>query len=94
MFNSKIMVIYRFIAVLILSIPIAVNITMQGSIVSSIIYVPLITLVLSVIAIYMDGKLETLLMRVRVLPKFKVPSSHLQLKNTNDLIVSKVNYQT
>ncbi|PHR84402.1 MAG: hypothetical protein COA59_07335 [Colwellia sp.] len=64
MFSSKIIVIYRIIALLILSIPIAVNIYNKGDIVSSVIYVPLITLGLSGIAIFIDSKLDALLNRV------------------------------
>jgi hypothetical protein len=68
------MVIYRVIALVVLSIPIAVNITIIGNIVSSIIYVPLITLGLSTIAIFIDGKLAGIFNRVMVLPTFKVPT--------------------
>ncbi len=84
MFNSKIIVIYRIVALLILSVPIAVNLYSKGDIVSSIIYVPLITLALSCIAIFIDGKLEGLLNRGIALPKFKVPAANIQLKTTND----------
>lgn len=84
MFNSKIIVIYRIVALLILSVPIAANLYIKGDIVSSIIYVPLITLALSGIAIFIDGKLEGLLNRGIALPKFKVPAANIQLKTTND----------
>jgi len=86
MFNSKVMVIYRLAALLILSIPIAVNIVSKGDIVSSIIYVPLITLGLSGIAIFIDGKLEGVLNRAIIFPKFKVPVANIQLKTANDKI--------
>jgi len=81
------MVIYRVIAVLLLSMPIAINMIIEGDIVSSIVYVPLITLVLSGIAIYIDGKLEALLSRNTVLPTFTVPTTNLHMKKTNDLMV-------
>jgi hypothetical protein len=88
MLSSKIiMVIYRVIAVLLLSMPMAINILIQGNIVSSIVYVPLITLALSGIAIYIDGKLAVLLSRNRVLPTFKVPTTNLHVKTTNDLMI-------
>ena len=88
MLSSKIiMAIYRVIAVLLLSMPIAINILIQGDIVSSIVYVPLLTLALSGIAIYIDGKLEVLLSRKRVLPTFKVPTSNLHMEAQNDLMV-------
>lgn len=80
MFSSKVMLIYRIAALLILSIPIALNINNKGDIVSSIIYVPLITLALSGIAIFIDGKLADLLNRAIALPKFKVPVANIQLK--------------
>jgi len=86
MFNSKVIVIYRIVALLILSIPIAVNLFSKGDIVSSIIYVPLITLGLSGIAIFIDGKLESLLNRGIALPKFKVPVANIQLKTPNNKI--------
>jgi len=88
MLSSKIiMVIFRVIAVLLLSMPMAINILIQGNIVSSIVYVPLITLALSGIAIYIDGKLEVLLSRNRVLPTFKIHNANLRMKTTNDLMV-------
>ncbi len=88
MLSSKIiMVIYRVIAVFLLSMPMAINMIIEGDIVSSIAYVPLITLALSGIAIYIDGKLDVLLSRNRVLPTFKVPTSNLHMKTTNDLMV-------
>lgn len=80
MLSSKIMLIYRIIAVLILSIPIAINIYIKGDIVSSIIYAPLLSLLLSAIAIFIDGKLEGLLNQEIVLPKFKVPTANVQIK--------------
>jgi hypothetical protein len=86
MFSSIILAIYRIIALLILSIPIAVNLYNKGDIVSSIIYVPLITLVLSGIAIFIDAKLAGLLKQGMVLPKFKIPATNIQLKTTNDKI--------
>ena len=81
------MAIYRVIAVLLLSMPIAINILIQGDIVSSIVYVPLIILALSGIAIYIDGKLDILLSRNRVLPTFKVSTSNLHMEAENDLMV-------
>lgn len=84
MFSSIIIAFYRIIALLILSMPIAVNLYSNGDIVSSIIYVPLITLGLSGIAIFIDAKLEALLKQGMVLPKFKIPAATIQLKTTND----------
>ena len=91
MFSSKIMIIYRIVALLILSIPIAVNFLSKGDIVSSIIYVPLITLVLSGIAIFIDSKLAGLLNKPIQLPKLKAPTVDLQLKTTNDNINFNIN---
>lgn len=62
MFSSKIMVMYRIAAMLLLSVPIAENIFNQGDVVSSLLYVPLITLGLSGIAIIIDEKLARLLL--------------------------------
>ena len=81
------MAIYRVIAVLLLSMPIAINMIIEGDIVSSIVYVPLIILALSGIAIYIDGKLDVLLSRNRVLPTITVPTSNLHMKAENDLMV-------
>ena len=78
MFSSKIMAMYRIIALLILSIPIAVNIYNKGDIVSSIIYVPLITLCLSGIAIFIDSKLESLLKKSSASPVLKVSKVYIQ----------------
>lgn len=73
MLNSKIIVTYRIITLLILSIPTIVNLYSKGDVVNSIITVPLITLGLSGIAIYIDGKLEWLLNHERVLSASKAP---------------------
>ncbi|KGJ86933.1 hypothetical protein ND2E_0340 [Colwellia psychrerythraea] len=89
MLSSIIMVIYRIIALLILTIPTGLNMYNNGGIVSSIIYVPLITLVLSAIAIFFDGKLENFLNRSLILTKFAKPITNLYLKNTNDIGISK-----
>jgi hypothetical protein len=87
MLSSKVMVIYRIIAVLILSMPMAVNIYIKAGIVSSIIYVPLITLVFSGVAILIDGKLASLLNRGMILPKLKVPTSNIHIQTANDIMV-------
>jgi hypothetical protein len=87
MLSSKVMVIYRIIAVLILSMPMAVNIYIKAGIVSSIIYVPLITLLLSGITIFIDGKLEALVSSGMVLPKLKVPTGNIHIKTANDIMV-------
>lgn len=84
MFSSTIIAMYRIIALLILSIPIAVNIYNQGDIVSSIIYVPLITLGLSGIAIFIDSKLESLLKKSPVSPILKVSKVNIQQKTLDD----------
>ena len=90
MFSSKVMVIYRIIALLLLSIPTAINIYNNGGIVSSIIYVPLITLGFSAIAIFLDGKLESALNRAKILTKLKVPTANIYLKTTSDIAISKL----
>jgi len=88
MFSSKIMLIYRLVVLLILSIPIAINIVSKGDIVSSIIYLPLLILGLSAIAIFIDGKLEVLLNRAAAMATLKVPVANSELNTTND----KVNF--
>ncbi|PKG81691.1 hypothetical protein CXF85_17100 [Colwellia sp. 75C3] len=87
MLSSKILVIYRIITVLLLSIPMAVNIYIKGDFVSSIVYVPLITLVFSGLAIFIDGKLEGLLKRGMVLPRFTLPRGNIHIKTANDIMV-------
>lgn len=87
MLSSKVMVIYRIIAMLMLSIPMTVNIYIKAGIVSSIIYVPLMTLVFSGIAIFIDGKLSDLLSRGMILPKIKVPISNIHIKTANEIII-------
>lgn len=89
MLSTIIIVIYRIIALLILAIPTVLNMYNNGSIVSSIIYVPLITLGLSGVAIFFDGKLETFLNRSLFLTKFTVPIANMYLKITNDIGISK-----
>ena len=84
MFSSKIIVIYRIIAVLLLAIPIAVNIYSKGDIVSSILYVPLITVGLSAIAIFIDGQLEDYLNRKVVVSQGKVPLCKVPVAATAD----------
>ncbi len=83
------MLIYRVIALLILSIPTAINVYIQGDIVSAIIYVPLITLSLSGVAIFIDGKLEVRLNKVASLTKLTVPSADIYLNNSNDIVIGK-----
>jgi hypothetical protein len=90
MFSSKVMVIYRIIALAMLSIPTAINIYFNGDIVSSMIYVPLITLGLSAIAIFFDGRLESVLNRGMILTKLKVPIANIYLKTTSDIAISKL----
>jgi hypothetical protein len=90
MFNSKVMVIYRIIALLMLSMPTVINIYTNGDIVSSIIYVPLITLALSAIAIFLDGKLESVLNRGVNLTKFTPPTANIYLKTTHAIYPFKV----
>ena len=90
MFSSKVMVIYRIIALAMLSIPTAINIYFNGDIVSSMIYVPLITLGLSAIAIFFDGRLESVLNRSMILTKLKVPTANIYLKTTSDIAISKL----
>ncbi len=87
MFSSKIMVIYRIIALAMLGIPTAINIYFNGNIVSSIIYVPLITLGLSAIAIFFDGRLENALNRGMILTKFRVPTADSYLKTTSGIAI-------
>ena len=89
MFSSKVMVIYRIIVLLLLSIPTAINIYNNGGIVSSIIYVPLITLGFSAIAIFLDGKLESALNRAKILRKFTAPTANRCLKIVNNIGMSK-----
>jgi len=88
MLSLKIMmVMYRVVAVLLLSMPMAINFIIQGGIVSSFVYVPLITIALSGIAIYIDGKLEALCTRDRVLPTFALSAPSAHMKKANDLMV-------
>ena len=82
MLSSKIMMIYRIIALLILSIPTAINVYSEGGFVSSIIYLPLITVGLSAIAIFIDGKIETLLNKEIVPTKLSVSTTDSYLKNS------------
>jgi len=88
MFSSKIMAIYRITALLILSVPIAINMYIKGDIVSSIIYTPLILLALSALAIYIDGKLEGIVNSAMVLPKFKVTIPAIQIKTLKNCCAS------
>ncbi len=89
MLNSKIMMIYRIIAILILSIPTAINFYSKADVVSSIIYVPLITLGLSAIAIFIDGMLEGLLNKTGDLTKLTAPTADVYLNNGNDIVIYK-----
>ena len=82
MLTSKIIIIYRIIALLILSIPAVINVYSEEDIVSSIIYVPLITLGLSAIAIFIDGRLEELLNKDIALTKLSVSTDDIYLSNS------------
>lgn len=81
------MLIYRVIAILILSIPMVINLYIQGSIVSSLIYVPVITLGLSGIAIFIDGKLEMICNKRTSLSKLPVPSTAVYAKKSRDIVI-------
>jgi len=89
MLSSKLMLIYRIIAISILSMPTAINIYSKGDIVSSIIYVPLITLVLSGVAIFIDGQLERLLNKTGALTRLTGPTGDTYLNSRNDLAIFK-----
>jgi hypothetical protein len=82
--SSKIIVLYRIIALLILSLPTIINIYIKGDIVSSLIYAPLITLLLSAIAIFIDEKIESILNKAINLEELKSPSVNPQPTATND----------
>lgn len=87
------MLFYRIIALLMLSIPTVINIYNNGDIVSSIIYVPLITLGLSAIAIFLDGKLEAVLNRGMILTMFRAHTANSYLKTTSDIKVSHPDFR-
>jgi len=87
MLTSITMLLYRIIALLIMSIPTAINVYIQGGIVSAIIYVPLITLVLSGVAIFIDGKLEVLFNRGIDLPNMTMPTTNIYLPDSNDVMI-------
>jgi hypothetical protein len=93
MFTSKTLLIYRIIALLMLCIPTGVNIYIKGDIVSSIIYLPLITLALSGVAIFIDGKLEGLLTKGIVLTTITLPTTSIYLPKSNDVMI-KLAYAT
>ncbi len=75
MLSPSTMLLYRAISLLALSIPTAINLYIQGSIVSALIYVPLITLVLAALAIFIDEKLEALLNKRKALSTLTVSST-------------------
>ena len=81
------MLIYRVIALLVLSIPMVINLYIQGSIVNSLIYVPVITLGLSGLAIFIDGKLEVICNKRTSLSKLPVPNSTAYSKKTRDIVI-------
>jgi len=83
------MLIYRIIAILILSMPTAINVYSKGDIVSSILYVPLITLGLSAIAIFIDGKLEELLNKPIVITTKTAPTADIYQNYSNDMVIYK-----
>jgi len=67
---------YRLSAIIIVAAPIALNVYLQGAIINSLIYTPLISLVLAGIAIYFDDKLVTELECLQA--KNKVQKVHAQ----------------
>jgi phosphate/sulfate permease len=58
MFIQAILYSYRAIALLITSIPMIINVVFIGDIVTSLIYVPLISIFIATLSIYLDKKLS------------------------------------
>ena len=58
MTNSIIITIYRIVAMLIIIAPIILNVFLKSEFITSILYVPLFSLVLALVAIVIDVKLE------------------------------------
>ena len=56
--NRQVMSIYRAMAILIVASPIALNVVFAGGLVMSLLYVPLTSLTLAVITVFIDSQLE------------------------------------
>jgi len=64
MFTCIIISIYRILAAIIIALPIVINTLLHGNIVVSFIYIPLLCLLLTSVAIYLDKKLITALLHM------------------------------
>lgn len=58
MLHQSVMGLYRIIAIIIICTPMVVNVINKGEIIDSLVYLPLLTLLLTFFFIYLDKKLK------------------------------------
>lgn len=86
MLSQVIMVFYRILAIIVILTPIVLNIMNKGDIVYSLLYLPLLTLLLTIFFIYVDQKLEQALLsinkkykRLSIRPRFAIKRVKLKV---------------
>ena len=55
---KSLLTLYRLLAGIVVLLPLAINLTLQGGITASLIYAPSITLLALIVAVYFDQKIE------------------------------------
>ena len=78
MLHQSVMGLYRIIAIIIICTPMVVNVINKGEIIDSLVYLPLLTLLLTFFFIYLDKKLTCALSQLSkntiTLPRFQSSS--------------------
>ena len=77
--------IYRILACLMIASPIAINILLNGSIVMSFIYMPLLCILLSIFSIYIDKKLLDALLNIKLIKIKKINNEEQKSTNISPL---------
>jgi len=67
MFYSSILFFYRLLAIVILVTPITLNVIFVGDFIMSLLYIPLLTLLLGAIFIYIDKQISRLLTSIKLM---------------------------
>ncbi|MFY8350973.1 hypothetical protein AAEU29_10600 [Pseudoalteromonas sp. SSM20] len=64
--SQTLLIAYRLVAALVISMPLIINLTIKGDIVSSFIYAPIFTILALVLAVYLDDKIEHSLQQTKL----------------------------
>lgn len=77
-------ILYRILVCLVISLPIIINYLVDGSIVTSFIYIPLLCLFLAFIAIYLDEKILNALNAIKLTSATNKKNTDLNNKTEED----------